>query len=165
MTRGLAAALPLEPALKGLLERMDDPAIAIAFAQRRGDSMRAGLAKARGHDLPFVRVFNHRLGGGRALALLLSRDTGDAPFATAPVPFALDEIVAHCGISRVQARRLFDEALAEGLVTIDNGRLTWLEPSRRHIIYGTPFEFASNLVSAAAMVSEMPEMFATAEPV
>ena len=165
MRRGLEAVARLEPAVQRLLDRMDDPAVAVAFAQRRGDSLVAGLAAATGHDLPFVRIFNHRLGGGRALALLLSRDAGDGPFATASVPWALDDVARHCGISRIQARRLFDDALAEGLLAIADGRLTWLEPSRRFIAYGCAFEFAGMLVTAAATVTAFPDLFAVTETV
>jgi hypothetical protein len=160
MRRGLETTLPLEPAVRGLLERMDDPAVAIAFAQRRGETILAGLAAATGHDSPFVRIFNHRLGAGRAQALLLSRDEGEGSFGAASVPWALDDIVRHCGISRVQARRLFDDAQAEGLVRIADGRLTWLEPARRFIVYGTAFEFCSMLTSAAVTVTALPERFA-----
>ncbi len=159
MRRGLETVAMLEPAVRCLLERMDDPQVAMAFAGRRGDSMLAGLAAATGHELPFVRIFNHRLGGGRALALLLSRDAGNEPFATAPVPWTLDDIVRHCGISRIQARRLFDDALAEGLVSIEGSRLTWSETSRQFIAYGCAFEFAGMLVSAAATVTALPEVF------
>ena len=154
MRRGLETAALLEPAVQPLLEQMDDPAVAIAFAQNRGDSILAGLAAATGHDTPFVRIFNHRVGGGRALALLLSRDAGDGPLASAPVawqlPWALDDIVRHCGITRVQARRLFAEASAEGLVRIDNDHLTWQPVARQFITYSSAFEFASMLASAAA---------------
>jgi len=163
MRRGLEAIAPLEPAVQVLLDQMDDPAVAIAFAQRRGDSLRAGLAAATGHDLPFVRIFNHRLGGGRALALLLSRDAGEGAFATAPVPWALEDVAQRCGISRVQAKRLFDDARAEGLVAIEGGRLTWLEASRPFIARGCAFEFASMLVTAAATVTAFPELFPVPE--
>ncbi len=162
MRRGLEAAAPLEPAVQGLLRHMDDPDVAQAFAQSRGDAMLAGLAAATGHDLPFVRIFNHRLGGGRALALLLSRDAGDGPLAAAPVPWTLDDMVRHCGISRVQARRLFDDAVAEGLVSIEDGFLTWLEEARRFIAYSCAFEFASILASAAATVNALPDRFPVA---
>jgi len=160
MRGGLEAAALLEPAARPLLERIDDPAVTMAFLQRRGDAMRAGLAAAVGHELPFVRIFNHRLGGGRAMALLLSRDTGDGPFATASVPWSLDDVVRHCGISRVQARRLFDEARAEALVSIADGRLTWQDGARRFITYATAFEFTSMLSSAAATVAGLPDVFA-----
>ncbi len=153
MRRGLEATALLEPAVQGLLDRMDDQAVAMTFAQRRGDAILAGLARATGHDLPFVRIFNHRLGGGRALALLLSRDAGEGALASAPVPWALDDIVRQCGISRPQARRLFDDAVAEGLVSIDGGRLTWTETARQFIAYSAAFEFAGMLVSAAAMAA------------
>jgi AraC-like DNA-binding protein len=149
MRRGLEAAVPLEPAVRGLLDRMKDPAVDMAYAQSRGDSILAGLARATSHDLPFVRIFNHRLGGGRALALLLSRDAGDGPLAAAPVPWALEDIARNCGISRVQTRRLFDDALAEGLVRIEGDQLTWQEEARRFIMYSAAFEFAAMLVSAA----------------
>jgi len=157
MRRGLETAVPLEPAVKALLDRMDDPGVAVVFAQRRGDSILAGLASATGHDLPFVRIFNHRLGGGRALALLVSRDTGDGPLAGAPVPWALEDVARRCGISRMQARRLFDDAVAEGLVSIDEGRLTWQDVSRRFIAYSSAFEFAGMLVSAAATMKTLME--------
>ncbi len=150
MRRGLETAALLEPAVQPLLEQMDDPAIAVAFAQNRGDSILAGLAAATGHDTPFVRIFNHRLGGGRALALLLSRDQGDGGLAEASVPCGLDDIVAHCGISRAQARRLFAEAATEGLVRIEDERLTWQPVARQFIVYSSAFEFASMLASAAA---------------
>lgn len=160
MRRGLDAIAPLEPFLRPLIDRMDDDStVAVAFAQRRGDSIMAGLARGTGHDLPFVRIFNHRLGGGRALALLLSRDTGEEPLATASVPWALADVIQHCGISRVQAKRLFADAVAEGLVTIEGGRLTWLEEARRLIAFGTAFEMASMLTSAAATVNTFPELF------
>ncbi|WP_443750163.1 hypothetical protein [Asticcacaulis solisilvae] len=151
MRRGLETVALLEPAVGGLLDRMDaDPPVAVAFAQRRGDSILAGLARATGHDMPFVRIFNHRLGGGRALALLLSRDAGDGPLAMAPVSWVLDDAVRHCGISRPQARRLFEDALAEGLVSLGDGRLTWTETARQFIVYSAAFEFSGMLVSAAA---------------
>ena len=159
MRRGLDAIAPLEPFLRPLIDRMDDPTVAVAFAQRRGDSIMAGLARGTGHELPFVRIFNHRLGGGRALALLLSRDTGAEPLATASVPWALADVMQHCGISRVQAKRLFADAVAEGLVAIEGGRLTWLEESRRLIAFGAAFEIASMLTSAAATVTAFPEVF------
>lgn len=159
MRRGLEAIAPLEPAVGGLLAHMGNNDVDIAFAQRRGDSILAGLAAATGHDSPFVRIFNHRLGGGRALALLLSRDAGEATFATASVPWALGDVARHCGISRVQARRLFNDAVAENLVHIDAGRLTWSEGARRLIVYGSAFEFASMLVSAAHTVTAFPDRF------
>jgi len=163
MRRGLEAALPLEPAVKGLLDGMNNPEIAMAFARIRGQGLVAGLARAVGHDLPFVRIFNHRLGGGRALALLLSRDTGTGPFATVPVPWALDDIMVHCGISRVQARRLFDDALAENLIRIENGQLTWQDAARQFIIYSSAFEFVSMLVSAATTVTAFRDAFSESE--
>lgn len=162
MRRGLEAVTPLEPAVQGLLDHMDDPEVAMAFAQRRGEVILAGLARATGHDLPFVRIFNHRLGGGRALALLLSRDSGDGPLATASVPWVLDDIIRHCGISRIQGRRLFDDAVAEGLVSIENGCLTWQEEARRFIAYSSAFEFSGILTSAAATLTDFPERFSTA---
>jgi hypothetical protein len=54
---------------------------------------------------------------------------------------------------------LFDDALAEGLVSIEGGHLTWLEPARRFIVYGAAFEFAGMLITAAATVAALPEMF------
>ncbi len=159
MRRGLETVVALEPAVQGLLDHMDDPAVAVDFAQRRGDSILAGLARATGHDLPFVRIFNHRLGGGRAMALLLSRDAGEGGFATAPVPWALGDIVQHCGISRLQAKRLFDEAVAEGLVAIEGGELTWQDRARPFIAYSAAFEFAGLLVSAATTLAAFPDRF------
>lgn len=156
MRRGLEATLPLDPSVKVLLDRMDAPEVAIRFAQIRGETILAGLARATGHDSPFVRIFNHRLGGGRALALLLSCDAGEDPFATASVPWSLRDIVEHCGISRVQAKRLFADALAERLVHIEDGRLTWLESARQLIAYACAFEFASMLRSAAMTHLEFP---------
>ena len=152
MRRGLETAAVLEPAVRPLLARMDDPAIAVAFAQNRGDSIRAGLAAATSHDTPFVRIFNHRLGGGRALALLLSCDHGDGALAEAPVPWTLDDCAGHCGIPRVQARRLFADAVAEGLVDFDGATLSWRPVARQFIVYSSAFEFASMLASAAATV-------------
>jgi hypothetical protein len=149
MRRGLEAAVLLEPALGRVVELMNDPTFAIAYSQIRGETILAGLARARGHDSPFARIFNHRLGGGRALALLLSRDVGEGSFASAPTPWSLSDIVEHCGVSRVQARRLFDDARAEGLVRIEDGQLTWLDEARTYILYATAFEFASMLRSAA----------------
>ncbi len=154
MRRGLEAALHLEPSLKPLLDRMDESAIAVCFAQVRGETILAGLSRATAHDLPFVRIFNHRLGGGRALALLLSRDSGDGPLATASVPWSLSDVVEHCGISRVQAKRLFDDALSEGLIHIEQGQLTWLEHARQFIAFGCAFEFAGMLVAAARTLNE-----------
>ncbi len=150
MRRGLETAALLEPVVQPLLEQMDDPAVAIAFAQNRGDSILAGLAAATSHDTPFVRIFNHRVGGGRALALLLSRDAGDGPLASAPVAWSLDDITGHCGITRTQARRLFAEAATEGLVHIEADHLTWQPVARQFIAYSSAFEFASMLASAAA---------------
>ncbi len=154
MRHGLEAAALLEPAAWTVVHLMDDPVFAIAFAQRRGEAMLAGLASAVGHDLPFVRIFNHRLGGGRALALLLSRDAGEGAFAMASVPWAPAEIIQHCGISRMQAKRLFDDALSEGLVTIEGDRLTWTAVSRQFILYSCAFELIGLLCTAAAMLAE-----------
>lgn len=159
MRSGLEAIMPIEPAVRVLLDHMDDPDIATAFTRRRGQAVLSGLARAKGHDAPFVRIFNHRLGGGRALALLLSRDAGDGPFAAAPVTWSLDEIVQHCGISRVQARRLVNDALDEGLIRIEGGHLTWLAEARHFIVYGAAFEIASILVSAAMTVRDFPQSF------
>lgn len=153
MRRGLEATLPFEPAVEGFLTCLDDPEIAMTFARHRGAALIAALGRAQGHDLPFVRIFNHRLGGGRALAVLLSRDAGDGPFATAAVPWSLDDMVQRCGVSRVQTKRLFDDAVAEGLVRIEGNQLTWQDSARWFIVYACAFELTAMLASAAAVAS------------
>lgn len=160
MRRGLEAARLIEPSIASLLALMDDRQIAINYGRSRGATILEGLARASGHNSPFSRIFNHRLGGGRALALLLSRDAGEEAFASAPVPWSIDDIVAYCGISRVQARRLFDEALAEDLIHIEGDTLTWRDSARQHITYATAFEFASMLRSAAMILDALPDQFA-----
>jgi len=157
MRCGLQAAAILEPAAQTLLERMDDPAtgpgLALAFAQIQGEIILAGVSSFDDdalHDLPFMRIFSHRLGGGRVMSLLLSRDEGPEPIGTASVQVTIEEVVRSAGISRLQARRLFEDAVSEGLVRIEDGRLTWLEGARGHINFTAAFEFSSLLASGAA---------------
>ena len=156
MRCGLEAAAMLEPAAALMLARLDAPetgrALALAFAQAQGDIVLAGISGFDDralHDLPFMRIFNHRLGGGRVLTQLLSRDEGAAPIGCAPVAFTIEEVAQGAGISRLQARRLLDDAVAEGLVRIGDGTLTWLDGARAHIQFTVAFEFTTLLASAA----------------
>lgn len=160
MRSGLEAAALLEPAADDLLARMDapetGPALALAFAQIQGEIILAGLSHVDAavlHDLPFMRIFNHRLGGGRVLSFLLAHDEGDAPIGTAPVAFIPDQVMRSAGISRLQARRLFDDAVSEGLLRIENGQLTWLDSGRGYAQFTAAFEFTSLLASAATALS------------
>lgn len=149
MRSGLASAAQLEASVDAVLTMMHDRRILVSYSQVRGETVLAGLARAEGHESSFARIFNHRVGGGRALALLLSRDAHGASLASGPIAFSVQEISEHCKISRIQARRLFDAAEAEGLIGIKDGALTFSEAARRHITYATAFEFASMLRSAA----------------
>jgi hypothetical protein len=158
MRSGLEAAAVLAPDAQALLaqtllQRMDDPAVALGFAHAQGDIMLAALSHQDDalHALPFVRIFQHRLGGGRAVNVLISRDEGPGPLGAAPVPFAIDDLAGRCGISRVQARRLFDDAQAENLVRIEGGRLTWQPETLGFLAYSTAFELAALLASAGAL--------------
>ncbi len=150
MRSGLEAAIRLMPEAADCVALMDDPDKALGFARAQGDILLAAISHQGEamHELPFVRIFQHRLGGGRALNLLLSRDAGEAGLAVAPMPFALNEVAAQSGILRIQAKRLFDDAQAAGLVRIEDGRLTVLEGAHTFLVYSTAFELAALLGAA-----------------
>ena len=159
MRSGLEAAAIIDDAAGALLARMDEPGVAVQFARAQGGIITAAIfGQDWGDDMPFVRIFQHRLGGGRAMTALVASEADDGELAGQAVSFSLTAVAEMSGISRVQARRLFDDAQAAGLVVIEDGHLRWAPETQGLIAFNAGFELAAlkaaaRTVAAAKVVS------------
>jgi hypothetical protein len=127
----LDAALMIEPAIGLILEKFDDPDVLETFAR-----MQAGgwLSSDNGmhEDDPFFRIFLHRSGGGQLLLTAMASDPLHFP-PVAPLHLPLAGLARRFGVSRMQLRRILDQAVVEklmlpqpdgGLLLADDMRLT-----------------------------------------
>ncbi len=153
MRSGLEAAAIIDEGAQAVLARMDEPGLAVSFARVQGGIISAAIfGQDWGDDMPFVRIFQHRLGGGRAMTGLIAAEDDDGDLAGQAVPFSLTQVAEMSGISRVQARRLFEDAQGAGLVVIEDGRLRWAPQTQGLIAFNAGFELAALLAAAQKTV-------------
>jgi hypothetical protein len=128
LTIVLNAAGLIEPAAAQAAERLDEPAFFECFCRLQLD----GLAEGIRHwdpDMPFVRVFINRHAGTQIVwALLVQHGDGGFPYA-GPLAVSKSALARRFGVSLMHVKRLFADAISEGLIEQDEGHRPFLTDS------------------------------------
>lgn len=157
----LQAACTIEPAVRIVLDRLDDPEVFFTFIQIQTDEMIEGIGSsdARRED-PFMRVIVHRHAGARLLLSLLAAADGFPP--TRPIPLSVSATAQRFGVSRIHVQRMLDEAQREGLLTrTDRGEIVFGERAKAYMRYFYPMQMIRLFSAAARTIAALPDIVQT----
>ncbi|HEY4075422.1 MAG TPA: hypothetical protein VGM26_00695 [Rhizomicrobium sp.] len=110
----LDAARMIEPAIGLILEKFEDPDVLETFARMQSGGWLSSDSGMRDDD-PFFRTFVHRNGGTQLLLTVMASDAPHFP-PVAPLHLPLTGLARCFGVSRMQLRRMLDQAIAEKLM-------------------------------------------------
>jgi hypothetical protein len=155
----LEAASLAEPAVRLVLDRLDEPQVFETFSKLHGAGL---LTSARGVDqnAAFIRVFMHRHAGNQIVFTLVAEDDEVFP-PQRPLPVSIAATARRFHVSRIHIKRLLDEAEQEGLLKYDpGGTIVLQEAARAEIRFSYSVQLVQLIVAAARTVSERPDLFA-----
>jgi hypothetical protein len=158
LSAALEAACTIEPAVRIVLDRLDDPDVFFTFIQIQTNEMIAGVENddAR-REAPFMRILIHRHAGAR---ILLSLIAAAAEFPPAkPIPHSISATAQRFGVSRIHVQRMLDEAEREGLLRrTDRGEIVFGESAKSYMRYFYPMQMIRLVSAAAKTIAARPDI-------
>jgi hypothetical protein len=158
----LQAACVIEPGVRIVLDRLDDPEIFFTFIQIQTNEMIAILGNNDAHrEAPFMRILIHRHAGARILLSLLAAADEFPP--AKPIPLSVSGTAQRFGVSRIHVQRMLDEAQSEGLLTrTDRGEIVFTESAKTYMRFFYPMQIIHLLSAAAKTIAARPDLVKTA---
>ncbi len=154
----LQAACILEPAVRPVLDRLDEPQVFNILARLHSAALLSVSPEIVQQD-PYVRIFLHRRAGAQIICALLTAEAAERP-SLGPIPISLAGLARRFGVSRIHLKRMFDEAEAVGFVSWAAPGALQLEASARDRM---GWQYAAQLllliVAAARTVKALPEVW------
>jgi hypothetical protein len=153
----LQAACTIEPAVRIVLDRLDDPDVFFTFIQIQTNDMIAGVESDDAHrESPFMRVLIHRHAGARILLSLLA--TAEFPPAK-PMLLSISATAQRFGVSRIHVQRMLDEAQREGLLgRTDRGEIVFSESAKTYMRFFYPMQMIRLLSAVAKTIAARPDI-------
>jgi hypothetical protein len=148
MRMALAAAAEIEPQVRAVIDRMDEPEIFAAVVRTQGESLFHG---ARTHDLdrPHFRVFINRHAGTLVMADLMTT-AGEGEFPPRVVAASSQrEFSKRYGVSRVHISRMLKHGEREGILRVDDGQIHLTDAFRAEVARDYGMQVRHLLLSAA----------------
>jgi len=129
----LDAACLVEPSVGRLIARLDDPMIFATLCRVQMEGLMASATQMP-TETPFLRIFLQRYGGSQiAWTLLLQGDEGTHP-TESPLHISFAGLSRDFGVSSMHVKRLFADAVSEGLLApIVKGETRFTEAGRREV--------------------------------
>ncbi|MGI9168777.1 MAG: hypothetical protein ACR2FH_01185, partial [Caulobacteraceae bacterium] len=153
----LKAAAVVEPAVKRVLDRLDEPEIFNAVVRIQSEGL-LEETRAADPDMAIQRVFLHRHAGIQLVWLILPAPEAAFP-PRRPVPISLAGAARRFSVSRVHLRRLLEAARDAGLLRcLDDGTLVLEEKGRAEIELLYANQIVRLLIVAAKTFAERPEL-------
>jgi hypothetical protein len=152
----LSAAVLLEPAMKDVLDRLDEPDIFATFCRRHCECL---MAEARLADLDgaFVRLFMHRHAGVQIAWLLLSAEGPDFP-SRRPQSISVAAVAKRFQVSRMHVSRMLLDAKHEGVLeATTDGAIAFTPEAREQIRMLYVAQLVQLLVAAAKTLEAWPK--------
>ncbi len=153
----LEAAAVVEPAVKRVLDRLDEPDIFNAVVRIQSEGL-LEEARAADPDMAVLRAFlNHHAGIQLVWLILSAPEEGFPP--RRPVAIALAGAARRFGVSRIHLRRLLEAARDAGLLRyLDDGTIVLQEKGRAEIEFLYANQIIRLLIVAAKTLAERPEL-------
>jgi hypothetical protein len=158
LSAALQAACTIEPAVRIVLDRLDDPEVFFTFIRIQTNEMIEGIQSndARRED-PFMRVIVHRHAGTRILLSLLAIAADFPP--RGPIPLSISATAQRFGVSRIHVQRMLDEAQREGLLTrTDRGEIVFAESAKTYMRFFYPMQMIRLFSAAAKTIAARPDI-------
>ncbi len=154
----LEAACTMEPAVRIVLDRLDDQDVFFTFIQIQTNDMIAGIEKNEAHrEAPFMRILVHRHAGTRVLLSLLAAADEFPP--AKPIPLSISATSRRFGVSRIHVQRMLDEAEREGLLSrTDRGEIVFAESAKTYMRYFYPMQLIRLFSAAAKTIAARPDI-------
>jgi len=154
----LEAACTIEPAVRIVLDRLDDPEVFFTFIRIQTNEMIAGVETEHARrEAPFMRVLIHRHAGARFLLSLLAAADEFPP--SAPIPHSMSATAQRFGVSRIHVQRMLDEAEQAGLLRrTDRGEIVFAESAKDYMRYFYPMQMIRLFSAAARTIAAHPEI-------
>ncbi len=144
----LAAASLIEPAIKVLVVRLDQPVVFEDFLRIQAGRLLT-LARAPVETPAFRQILMHRYAGLQIVSMLVEADDGRSFPPKRPIPISLKHTAARFGVSYMHVRRLLNDAARAGLVRYDaTGTVTLCEGTRETIRFFYATQLAELVASA-----------------
>jgi hypothetical protein len=153
----LLAACTIEPAVRIVLDRLDDPEVFFTFIRIQTDDMIAGAENDDAHrEDPFMRTIIHRHAGARILLSLIAA-TEFPPSAS--IPLSISATAQRFGVSRIHVQRMLDDAQREGLLSrTDRGEVVFAESAKTYMRYFYPMQMIRLFSAAAKTIAALPDI-------
>ncbi len=152
----LESAAVIEPAVSGVLARLDAPAVFESYVRCISEAYLEGLKNVDTTD-PFFRTFMHSYAGTQIVHGLVVQGKDAFP-PEGPIAFQLTETAKRFSVSRLHVRRMMEGAQREGLLHLADGALVLTPAGRAAVdhIYAT--QLIVFLVTAARTVRTCREL-------
>jgi len=129
----LEAARLVEPSVGRLIDRLDEPAIFATLCRVQMEGLMASATQMP-TDTPFLRIFLQRYGGSQIAWTLLLQGEECAHPAASPLHISFAGLSRDFGVSSMHVKRLFGDAVREGLLApIVKGDTHFTETGRREV--------------------------------
>jgi AraC-like DNA-binding protein len=154
----LQAACTIEPAVRIVLDRLDDPEVFFTFIRIQTNDMIAHVENDDAHrEDPFMHTIIHRHAGARILLSLLT--TAEFP-PSEPIPLSISATAQRFGVSRIHVQRMLDEAQGEGLLRrTDRGEIVFAESAKTYMRFFYPMQMIRLFSAAAKTIAARPDIF------
>lgn len=155
----VSAAAIIEPGARHVLAALDRPEVIDTLNRIQSEGLLAASNSSQQHA-PYFRIFMHRHAGTQIAWLLMTSPDGATDFPPRePVRLPVAAIARRFEISRVHARRLFDDARAEGLIEADeHGGICFTDDAGAFIRHLYAAQLVQLLASTAATLRARPEL-------
>jgi AraC-like DNA-binding protein len=153
----LQSACAIEPAVRIVLDRLDDPDVFFTFIQIQTNDIIAGIENDDAHrEAPFMRAIIHRHAGARIMLSLIAA-AGFPP--NEPIPLSISATAQRFGVSRIHVQRMLDEAQAEGLLRrTDRGEIVFAESAKTYMRFFYPMQMIRLFSAAAKTIAARPDI-------
>jgi hypothetical protein len=158
----LQAACTIEPAVRIVLDRLDDPDVFFTFIKIQTNEMIDGIGSSDARrDDPFMRIIVHRHAGARILLSLLAAADEFPP--AKPIPLSVSATAQRFGVSRIHVQRMLDEAQSGGLLSrTDRGEIVFAESTKTYMRYFYPMQMIRLFSATARTIAVLPDIMQTA---
>ena len=151
----LEAASVLEPAVRTVLDRLDDAPVFDSLVRIHAGALLSASPEIA-QDHPYVRIFLHRHAGIQLVWALWASPGAEFPSRYA-APVSMAALARRFGVSRIHVRRMLVDAEAAGLVSRDaSGALTLEDATRDFIRRHFAAQLLMLLIAAARTAIALP---------
>lgn len=153
----LEAVSLIEPAIRLILNRLDDRSVLDCFLQHQGNGL-FKAASAMPQKTQFFRVFLHRNAGMQTLHFLIETAAAsrDRFPPERPIPISISRMAAQLRVSRTHIKRLFRDAEREGLLRqVDENAVQFTEILAREARFIISSSLLGLLICAAKTMRDL----------